>query len=244
MANNTIAMDFLKENSIRVYSGMVEIFPQFSHVEITMNVSDLTRKFDGCYAIKKATVCFVSGNEVYATPYTLLAINTLCTAGFQQKSFYVPFGDGEYPKDEKEKWSILHEKAEKSTVDDFVSDCCAYCEKHNVGKLNRKTLKKCFEIPESGVRVRKKGAEKCYYPIIRDDETNCGVVSYIGSFCVHNGVVIFVYRDGKTYVTTGIDIQQELVGAGYTKANMFVPFSNGEYIMDPGMKARWRAIIK
>lgn len=244
MANDTMAMDFLKENSIKVHTGMTSVFPQFIDVEIGLNVSELTPKFEDCYAINNSTVSFVSGHEVYVTPYTTFAITTLCNAGFRERSFYVPFSNGEYPKEEMEKWNLLREKARESYVMDFVKDCCAYCEKNNIGTLNQHTLKNCFKMPESGVKVRQKGIEKCYYPIINGTFFDSNAASYIGCFCVHNNVVVFVYRNGETYVTKGTDIQQELIGAGYTKADMFVPFSNGERIMDPKLRASWRAITK
>lgn len=244
MANGTMAMNFLKENSIKVYIGMTSVFPQFSDAEIGLNVSDLAPKFDGCYAINKSTVSFVSGREFYVTPYTTFAITTLCNAGFQEKSFYVPFSNGEYPKEESEKWLNLREKARQLYAADFVEDCCAYCEKNNIGTLNHQTLKNCLKMPESGVKVRQKGTEKYYYPIINGTCFDSNAASYIGCFCVNNNVVVFVYRDGKTYVTKGTDIQQELIGAGYTKVDMFVPFSNGERILDPKLRACWRAITK
>ena len=69
MANNIIAMDSLKEGAVRVYSGMITVFPQLAKEEV-LNVSELTPKFNGCYATNNSTVCFVSDNEVFVTPNT------------------------------------------------------------------------------------------------------------------------------------------------------------------------------
>ena len=44
MANNIIiAMDSLKEGAVRVYSGMIAVFPQFAQEE-ALNISELAPK--------------------------------------------------------------------------------------------------------------------------------------------------------------------------------------------------------
>lgn len=69
MATNNITMDSLKERAVRVYNGMIAVFPQFAQEE-ALNISELAPKFNGCYATNNSTVCFVSDNEVFVTPYT------------------------------------------------------------------------------------------------------------------------------------------------------------------------------
>jgi hypothetical protein len=61
---------------------------------------------------------------------------------------------------------------------------------------------------------------------------------------MNNGIVVFVYRDGHTYVTKGYKVIQHLCDAGYREKCMFVPFSNGEEIMHDGFRAKWEAIRK
>lgn len=61
---------------------------------------------------------------------------------------------------------------------------------------------------------------------------------------MNNGKVIFVYIDGKTYVTKGYKIIDELREAGYKEGELFVPFSNGEAIVDPFLKKKWDDIKK
>lgn len=95
MANNIIAMDSLKEGAVRVYSGMITVFPQLAKEEV-LNVSELTPKFNGCYATNNSTVCFVSDNEVFVTPYTRITMRSLRSAGFCEKYFYVPFSKGRF----------------------------------------------------------------------------------------------------------------------------------------------------
>lgn len=243
MANDIIAMDFLKEGAVRVYTGMIAIFPQFSQEE-ALNISELAPKFNGCYATNNSTVCFVSDNEVFVTPYTRVTMRSLHNAGFCKEYFYVPFSNGDYPKSEQFKWNSLREKARQSYAEDFVEDCVSYCDEHHIGTISDETLRNCFEMPSTGVKVKRIYFEECYYPIINSACFDCTAVDRIGRFCTNNGRVVFVYRNGKTYVTKGYGILNELRAAGYTESGLFVPFSNGEQIQDPVLKARWESITK
>lgn len=241
--NNIIAMDSLKEGAVKVYDGMIAVYPQFAK-ESTLDISELTPKFNGCYAMNNSTVCFVSDDEVFVTPYTRLAIRSLDAAGFTQNCFYVPFSNGDYPKSEQFKWDSLWEKACKYHEEEFVEDCISYCDEHHIGTISDEILGNCFEMPATGVKVKHFYYESCYYPIINNDCLDCIAAENIGHFCTNNGKVVFVYRNGKTYVTKGYKILNELRAAGYTEAGLFVPFSNGEQILDENLRARWESITK
>lgn len=243
MANNIIAMDSLKDEAVQVYDGMIAVFPQFSK-EVALSVSELYPKFNGCYATNNSTVCFVSDNEVYVTPFTRTVIRSLQSAGFTAKDFYVPFSNSDYPKAEKAKWESLRNKAYQSHEDDFIEDCVTFCDEHQIGTIRDEILRNCFEMPSTGVKVKHLYYEDCYYPIITSSCFDCTVSSKIGHFCTNNGKVVFVYRNGKTYVAKGYKIIDELRSAGYTESGMFVPFSNGEQIQDPTLKKIWESITK
>lgn len=240
--NNIIAMDYLKEVAVRVHSGIIVVFPQFAQEE-TLDISELVPKFNGCYATNNSTVCFVYDNEVFVTPYTRSIMSSLRSAGFCKKYFYVPFSNGDYPKSEQFKWNALREKARQSYKEDFVSDCETYCDERHIGAIREETLANCFEMPESGVRVKHLYFEDTYYPIMNQSSLDCRSVN-LGHFCSNNGRVVFVYRNGKTYVAKGYKILNELRAAGYTESGLFVPFSNGEQIQDCALRARWESIAK
>lgn len=243
MANNTISMDSLKEGAVRVYNGMIAVYPQFNKEEV-LSVSELVPKFNGCYAMNNSTVCFVSDNEVFVTPYTRITMNSLHAANFCEKHFYVPFSNWDYPKDEQAKWNQLREEARRSHAKDFADDCASYCDRHHIGTIREETLQNCFIMPSIGVKVKHIHFEDCYYPIINSDCFNCVAADKIGHFCTNNGKVVFVYRDGQTYVAKGYKILEELRAAGYTESGLFVPFSNGEQIQDYVMRERWESITK
>lgn len=244
MANKNIGIEILKkEGALQVYPGMVTVWPQFSSEE-TLKL-ERHPKFPGCYAVNNSTVCFVTREgEIFVAPYTRNAIITLANAGFNQAEFNVPFSNWDYPKNEKAKWDYLRTKAEEAHKADFVSDCEKFCDSRGIGAISEETLKNCFLMPAEGVRVKHLYFENCYYPEINTLCLDCVAVDKLGKFCGNNGRVVFVYRDGRTYVTKGYKIMSELRAAGYKESGMFVPFSNGEVIMDPTLKARWDAITK
>lgn len=243
MANTIISMDSLKEGAVRVYSGMIAVFPQFAQEE-ALNISELAPKFNGCYATNNSTVCFVSDGEVFVTPYTRTTMRSLHNAGFYEKNFYVPFSNWDYPKYEQFKWNSLREKANQSYAEDFVDDCVSYCDEHHIGTISDETLRNCFEMPSTGVKVKHFYFEDCYYPVLNSNCFDCTAAERIGHFCTNNGRVVFVYRNGKTYVAKGYKILQELRAAGYKESALFVPFSNGEQIQDCALRARWESITK
>lgn len=248
MANTkNISMELIKEKgAIRVYPGMKVVCPK-SAPNFPINLSKITPRFNNCYAIHNEIICFVSDDEVFVTPYTRITINILDSAGFCEKFFYVPFSNGDYPKSEKSKWNSLLEKANQSNKEAFnkafTQGCISYCDDHNIGKISDTALKSCFEIPVTGVKVKLSNFEDyCYYPIVDTTSFDLSVVDYIGHYCAKDKNVIFVYRDGKTYVAKDHKIIQLLESAGFTPSCMFVPFSNGEQIIDPTLKAHWESI--
>lgn len=231
-----------KEGAVRVYPGMIAVWPQFKQEE-PLNVQELAPKFNGRYATNNSTVCFVHDGEIFATPYTREVIATLRCSGFISDYFYVPFSNGDYPKQENYKWNLLKQQAEVAHEQEFIDDCFEYCDKHGFGAISDETLANCFEMPATGVSVKHLYFEDTYYPAISRC-LDCVAVDRIGRFCTNNGRVVFVYRNGKTYVTKGYKILSELRSAGYKEAGLFVPFSNGEVIQDVSLKARWDAITK
>ena len=241
MANYTMAE--LVKDSIRIAPNMVVVYPQLS-AETIIDAQEQSTKFNGRFAMNNSTLAFVQDNKLYVTPFTRNALETLRANLFREDFFYVPFSNGDYPKYERDRWNNLREMAHRSYVNDFVSDCESYCDKHHIGTLNTETLRNCFEMPATGVKVKHLYYEDCYYPVINSTCFDCIAADRIGRFCTNNGKVVFVYRNGKTYVAKGYKIVNELRAAGYVESGLFVPFSNGEQIQNEALKARWEAITK
>lgn len=241
MANTTMEQ-IKKELSVRAYAGMIVVFPQFNKEE-SLNL-DWAPKFNGCFAVNNSTVAFVSDGELFVTPYTDEVMSALKEAGFREEYLYVPFSNWDYPKFEKRKWDELSIRANAVKKSGFAKKCKEYCDDHHIHTLSQETLRNCFKMPEDGVKVKHHYFEDCYYPVIRTDFFDSTVSGNIGKYCTNNGRVVFVYRTGETYVAKGYKILEELRAAGYTEAGLFVPFSNGEEILDWGLKARWESIKK
>ena len=240
------SIDSLKEEAIRVYTGMTVVYPLSSHSEALYDISYLETGYNCCYSKGNSTIAFVSDNQVFVTPATYSVIHTLKEAGFREDTFQVPFSNWIcYPKLQRNKWKELQRKAFQASKVSFREECSLFCEDHGIGCLSDKTLKNCFQMPDAGIAIRYPSqATDCYFPIINIGFLDDFASQLLGKYAFSNETVIFVYRDGKTYVTKGYKILAELRSAGYTEQHrIYVPFSNGEEILDINLKAQWDAIV-
>lgn len=202
-------------------------------------------KFNGCYAVNNSTLAYVHENLLYITPYTRAAIRILTVCGFEKEEFFVPYSDGDsFPKVKESQWKKLLKMANKQYEEEFLEDCATYCDVHDIGKIDSRILKNCFVIPKNGIKIKTPFYEDMYYPIISESMFNAESIDKLGKYFSNNGRVVFVYRDGKTYVTKGYKIIDYLEAAGYRESGLFVPFSNGETIIDPNLAKKWNKIVK
>ena len=237
-------MKNLKENSICIYHTISVIWPQMGDQEETLDMSDVRSKFNGAFCTNNSTICYVTDDGVFVTPYTRKAMSAILCAGLVHKHFYVPFSNGDYPKFEKAKWLHLRDMARESYYRDYEDDCREWCDKNGVGELSEEILANCFRMPREGVPVKHLYFEDTFYPACNEWSVDCTVVDKLGRFCTNNGKVVFIYRDGHTYVTKGYQIISALCAAGYKEAGIFVPFSNGETITNPSLAVQWERICK
>ena len=124
----------------------------------------------------------------------------------------------------------------------FEIECVKYSDEHGIGTLDDDILENCFLIPAKGIRVRYRSFEDIFYPIINSTLVDDKASALLGNFCYRNNRVVFVYRNGKTYVTKGYKIVENLRKAGYKERSLFVPFANGEKIMTPSLAKKWEKI--
>ena len=209
--NSTLAE--LKKNSLKLYDGMVVIYPQF-HQEDILSL-DGKPKFDGRhYAINNSTVAYVENDG----------------------SYYVC-------KKEEETWQRLHEAARHEAEYHFLKDCIAYSDEHGIDTLPDEIMENCIVIPESGIEVKKEKFNDRIYPLLTCFD--CTINHKIATFNENNGIVVFIYYDGRTYVTKGRGILPVLKCKGYRRNEaLFVPLSNGEIILDPSFRQKWSTIRK
>lgn len=236
-------MKYLKEQSIKIDSNTVVCWPQFQ-MESRIDVNGLRSKFNGAYSVNNSTICFVHDSEVYVTPYTRKALETLDRAGFKMGEFYVPFSSWDYPKYQEEKWDQLRKAARLAKDIDYENDCRKWCSEHGIKELDEAILNNCFRMPITGVPVEHIYFKNTYYPVCGETCIDCTVVDKLGKYCANNGKVVFVYTDGHTYVAKGYGILKDLEKAGFEEAGLFVPFSNGELITDKVLAAKWNMVPK
>ncbi|MBR2753905.1 hypothetical protein IKD82_01970 [Candidatus Saccharibacteria bacterium] len=234
----------LRENSIRIQSTVIVCWPQYGEKEEAIDMSDIKSKFNGAFCVNNSTICYVIDHEVFVTPYTREAMHVIRDAGLVEKHFIVPFSNWDYPKNEETRWFCLRKAAIESYYLDCENDAIKWSKEHGIGELSEESMKRCFRIPRGGVPVKHPYYETIIYPICNEQCLDSVAVSRLGRFCSNNGRVVFVYRDGHTYVTKGYWILDELRHAGYKESDLFVPFSNGETIMDSELATLWKKLQK
>ena len=232
-------IEALIEDSLQVYNGMIVVWQQYKKEE-RIYLDDVAT-LNGSYASNNGTLAFVTDGKFYVTPSTRRAYTAL--SGFSQKHFYVPFSNGDYPKSELNRWNQLRAMRKREAKECFIQDCMDYCNKHGINKLDENTLAGCFELPDSGVHVKHGYYEDCIYPLFEGKFfDSCHLQENLGTFSTNNGRVVFIYRDGRTFVAKGYKILKELRDAGYHEGGLFVPFSNGEMILDYSLRAAWEML--
>lgn len=246
MANKTTIYEIINNgDALRVYDGLAVIRPQkVNEEDYLIGIQELCSKFNGRYATNNSTVAFVSEGEMYVAPYTRSLIIALIKAGFLRENFYVPFSNGDLPQYEWNQWESLRDSAHQSYEDDLITEYEKYCDEHCIGTISEKTLENCFEIPEEGIKVKYQHFEDIYYPFMNHGFFQNECNKYLGKYCFNNGRVVFIYRNGKTYVTKGYKIVEELKAAGFSRTDLFVPFSNGEKICNYVLREKWESIKK
>ena len=237
-------MKQLKENSILINRTIYVCRPGQEDGSKLLDMTDICLQFNGAYCTNNSTIAFITNEGVYVTPYTSQAMMTLLKNGFIHEQFHVPFSDGDYPKYQKEKWDRLRDAAAEKQYFEYETECADWCDMQGVKPLSDRRMENCYQIPRDGVSVRKFNYETVYYPICDEPFLSYITIHKLGQFCSHNDIVVFTYRDGHTYVTKGYSIIDDLIASGYKETAVYVPFSNGETIIDPEEKVKWDRIIK
>lgn len=245
MANKYTSIEDLIKESVRVYNGMIAVWPQYGKEE-EVNFECATFNGANAYCSNNGTLAFIFDKQLYVTPSTTDAFKILDEECFSEKYFYVPFSNGDFPKREQFFWEGLKVRATESYHQEFLAECAKYCAKSGIGTPSESVFMNALEIPKEGMRIRHVfGSEDRVFPTITNDML---LSSYdaekLGTYCTNNGRVVFVTSEARTFVTKGYRILVDLQRAGYKEASIFVPLSNGEEILDPVLAARWEQIKK
>lgn len=244
MKTTMTTMGELKGMAIAINAPIQVCWPQHGDKQETLNpdYAIANPNLNYTYSTNNSTIAFVEEEVLYVMPYFRKAMAVLQENRFTEKCFYVPFSNWDYPLTEKARWEELQREAHDQHTLDFIADCNAFSDRHGFGVLDEKHMQKCFEMPISGVLVKHPYFEKKHYPEITGTCLDCVAAEKIGHYCTNNGTTVFIYRDGKTYVTKNWEVVDALQKAGYKEGTFFVPFSNGESIEDSMYAKQWEKI--
>ena len=108
-------------------------------------------------------------------------------------------------------------------------------------------MNNCYRIPDEGIQITNGMNLYTYKPWIPDGYFG-PMVSMIGKFNTLGDMVVFIYRDGYTYLTKAevnrMDVIEELLKSGFIQAPINVPLSRvGEVIVDDEAEKFLRKVI-
>ena len=230
----------LKREAICLVKPILVRWPQYNEERILEPF--VGKEDEHKYAVKNNVVAFVDNNIMYVIPYMIRVIQVLKENDFSQGNMYVPFSQGDYPLLEKSIWFNLEYFAHNQAYSDFSRLCSFYCDSQKIGYLDANLIKKCMQIPVEGISVKRIFCEDIYYPKIIPPNFDNYAISMLGKYCTNNGVCIFIYRDGSTYVTKSSSVINFLPQVGYVEGSMFVPFSREEKILVPKYEKIWNTM--
>ena len=220
------------------------LYPITGIIDSPVESVEMTKKEFGnqrVYAVgpNRHAVMYLCSGEAYCAPWTRELVADLNDLNYRRENFYVPFDSGDIPLNEQSDWAILVADAMASYRDYFTADCIRWSSNHGIGKLSRRILKDCFEMPAKGLFVRNLSYDEKINPVLNQYEPDPSASAYLGRYCINKGVVIFVYRDGRTFIGKGYGLVRKLKHAGYKETGMFVPFSNGALPINRKLRDEW-----
>lgn len=253
----------LDQNSIRraVYTLDQKILDRFIEVTPNMEIKDaLTGSVDRYLGMSPKdqledanTFCHNNGilafvdqyGTCYAGPSTTALRQALIDAGYRQGGLFVPFSNGEIPADQalQDKFIKLWQQAKAENKAERIEGMVkAYHQRASELKIKQPvgewllTDGVSYVMPSSAATVRQ-------YEGNFGDGVNMphGRLDAVGTYCSNNGVLAFVDNQGQVFIGFNSDERREaLKEAGYRPGSFFVPFSNGEWPVDPEVQQHFR----
>lgn len=193
----------------------------------------------------REVIAFFTENILYVIPFTYKAAKILEDANFvwviEDDGMYIPFCECDYPAAESEKWLTLKKEASDQRAKEFEYEVIEYSNLCQIGSIDDSLLEKCFEIPEEGLVVKYSDSTANISPVYHKNWAH--FVKQLGHYNYNKGTYVFVYRNGKTYVTRCYDVVLALKKANYQpNFDMYVPLSNGERIMQTKYAKQWEKV--
>lgn len=236
----TTDITFLKKHSMKLETNMSILncygFMCFLHL------GNLAINFDKCYTINNSIIGYCIDKKLFVSPFTNQIFSILKDLNFKDKKFKVPFSEGELPENEYDKkiWSNLLKEAQLTNLIYFEKECQGFCLNNDIQKVPITIIRNSIHIPAIGIKVTHPQFEATYYPLISNTILDFSNIQLLGTFNNKNDIVIFVDTNGRTYLTKGCEIVENLLSLGFTKRKDFiVPLSNGEELVSIDQQEFW-----
>jgi len=188
-------------------------------------------------------------NEFRIAPYSRRLSLALTEAGYVTTGVFVPLSNGEQlaiPEQRRE-WALITARVNVQRNEDRVEACrqTYLAEARAQGITHGLAQSAAFEgrlIKADGAQflVSPEGAPEIYPSAfdhtLRDEVTLRA--PQVGRYATNNGLLAFVDETGTTYVVRSTARNDQIMReAGYTEGGVFVPFSNGEILVNADLRA-------
>ncbi len=239
---------FLARCAMKCPQGM-QIASTGEHNEVVeIDVDYLNNKFKdmNVYNCFRNAIGVLYKKEYYALPETKLYVKKLQEFGIVKADFFVFLNEDQFPMQDHmvKRWKEIISNATKQRREEFKDDCRIWAKVHKAQPVPIEELGHCLPVPINGIRVMTEDDEfdqgEFYDPIVKYD--NPRSIDYVGSYSVYHNRVIFVDTDGTTYLAKGNHIVKVLSNLNFRLLNYFIPFRDGETIIDENLRKLWEQI--
>lgn len=212
-------MDLVKVRSLsfRITRNVRVFWKHNGYKEEEIDVSGIIDKYKGAkvYCLRNSTVAFIECGVMYVTPYTRNVVNSLRKHNFSSEMFYVPFSNGELPVADSVGWLRLKSMAKAENKKVFEEDCTRWCDEQGILNLDDGTLDRCVKLPLRDVEEFDSDTMEKMTFFINDMSFNINTVDRLGLYCKDKDSIAFIYRDGHTYITNDMSVEEKLVKNGF-----------------------------
>lgn len=169
----------------------------------------------GTYISDPTTIVFSFNGGLYMLPYSRKIIAILWDNEFLRSKDYTFNPSWNNPFQHSFQWIELQDAARCSKMKNFEIDCIRFSDYNSIKELPSEFLITSTEVPNCGLKF----GMRMYYPVFTTTVLDKYTTSLIGKFYHHDDTTVFVYRNGKTYVSQNSDLPGILPFYGYSPAN-------------------------
>lgn len=206
--------DTLLKIAIPIEESDLRYFVKYQPVSGRSNLFFPLRNQERLYITNRMNfIIFVVDSIPFLIPYCPQFLRALWKDNFSKSPDFETVVHPQIPKYYLDKWKKLEEVAYALQEKALLRDCCAYAEMCGVKPLPNIILQKCEMVPASGVCI----GDWRYYPIIQFSHLATEILCKLFSFCQVGSKTMFVYLDGKTYISQVADLAVNLRQAGYAE---------------------------